>query len=265
MKVIGCQIDSVWENKEASHHKVRTLLNQNAPPKGALVVLPEMFATGFSMNVAAITDSSSRVTQDFLARTANDYGVYLTGGIVTTDASGKGRNESVTYSPDGNEIARYCKIHPFTLGGELQHYVSGSHTLVFNCEGFNLAPFICYDLRFPEIFRVAACQGANLFTVIASWPAARIHHWVTLLRARAIENQAYVIGVNRCGDDPKNSHPGNSLIIDPRGHVLAEADSAECTISAELDLPSLLSYRKDFPFLNDIHADYVRGAGAQWP
>ncbi len=258
MKVICCQIDSVWENKKASHHTVRTLLDQHAPPKGSLVVLSEMFATGFSMNVATITDTPSRFTQEFLARTASEYGVYLTGGIVTTDASGKGRNESVTYTPDGNEIARYCKIHPFTLGGELQHYVSGNRTLVFTCQEFRIAPFICYDLRFPEIFRVATRQGANLFTVIASWPAARIHHWVALLKARAIENQAYVIGVNRCGDDPKNSHPGNSLIIDPRGHVLAEAGSAEGTISAELDLQLLLNYREDFPFLSDIHAAYVR-------
>ena len=258
MNIVCCQLDIVWENKPANHDKVKKLLDRAAPPQGSLVVLPEMFATGFSMNVKAISDSTSRETQDFLAKTANDYYVYILGGIVSTAADQRGRNECVIFSPGGVEVARYCKMHPFTLGGEAKHYASGPCTQIFKWYEFTLAPFICYDLRFPEVFRTATQRGANLFTVIASWPKPRHDHWITLLKARAIENQAYVVGVNRCGRDPHHLYLGNSMIIDPRGQILADAGTEEGTISAELDLPALINYRREFPFLKDIRVGYVK-------
>lgn len=257
MNVVCVQLDCVWENKQANHEKVNRLLDAAQPKKDSLVVLPEMFASGFSMNVPAITDSGTNESYNFLSQTAKTYGVYLMAGIVTTDRSGKGRNESVTFAPDGSEVARYCKLHPFTLGGELDNYVKGEKVVTFNLQEFVVAPFICYDLRFPEAFRVAALRGANLITVIASWPVVRHHHWVKLLHARAIENEAYVVGVNRCGWDPKLEHAGGSLIIDPQGNTLLEAGREEGAISAELNLADLLSYREKLPFLKDIRADFV--------
>src|SRR5262245_30964998 len=125
MNIICCQFDIVWENKSANHDKIRALLETAAPPRDSLVLLPEMFSTGFSMNVAAISDSATHQTQDFLARAAVDYGVYLLGGLVTTAPDGRGRNECAVFSPDGVEVARYCKLHPFSLGGETQHYAAG--------------------------------------------------------------------------------------------------------------------------------------------
>jgi len=255
MHIICCQLDIMWENKPANHDKVRALLDQAAPPRGSLVLLPEMFATGFSMNVAAISDSASRHTQDFLARAAVDYGVYLLGGLVTTAPDGRGRNECVIFSPDGEEVARYCKLHPFSMGGEAARFASGDGLCLFAWQGFTVAPFICYDLRFPEIFRAAVRRGANLFPVIASWPVTREQHWLTLLKARAIENQAYVAGVNRCGADPHLQYSGRSIILDPRGEVLAETGSEERTISAHLDLTALLNYRREFPALQDMRAE----------
>lgn len=255
MNIVCCQLDIVWENKPANHDKVRALLEKAAPPRGSLVLLPEMFATGFSMNVAAISDGATRDTQDFLARAAADYGVYLLGGLVTTAPDGRGRNECAVFSPDGVEVARYSKLHPFSVGGETQHYAAGESITLFNWQGFTVAPFICYDLRFPEIFRAAVRRGANLFTVIASWPATRESHWLTLLKARAIENQAYVAGVNRCGADPHLPYSGRSIILDPRGEVIAEAGSEERPISAHLDLPALLNYRREFPALDDMRAE----------
>jgi predicted amidohydrolase len=261
MNLVCCQLDIVWENKPANHAKVRALLDRAAPRRGSLVALPEMFATGFSMHSAAVSDSHSRQTQEFLARTAADYGVYLLGGVVTEAPDGRGRNECVVFSPEGMEIARYCKLHPFTLGGEAQHYLAGDGICVFACQGFTIAPFICYDLRFPEVFRAAVRRGADLLVVIANWPAPREEHWVTLLKARAIENQAYVAGVNRCGQDPQLPYSGRSLILDPRGHILAEAGGEEGTISAQLDLGALVSYRREFPALSDMRADYVKVGG----
>lgn len=258
MQIIGLQLDSVWENKAASHDKVLALLDKARPQAGALVVLPEMFATGFSMNVAAIHDQS-RQTQDFLSLTAAERGIYLMGGVVMKDEkTGRGRNDAVIYSPEGGEFARYSKLQPFTLGGESEHYVAGERTVLFECQEFMTAPFICYDLRFPELFRRAAARGANLIVVIASWPAMRDDHWVTLLKARAIENQAYVVGVNRCGQDPKHYHSGRSLVYDPHGRVMADAGSEEGWIEAQLELQPLLDWRRSFPALGDMRQDFNR-------
>ena len=255
MNVIAVQLDIVWEDKPANHAKVRALLERANPARDALVLLPEMFATGFSMNVAGITDSRSHETQQFLAETARHLGIYLMGGIVTDGRDGRGRNEAAVFAPDGNEITRYCKMQPFTLGGESDHYAPGSCVAQFRWKDLAVSPFICYDLRFPELFRSAARRGANLFAVIANWPAVRVEHWITLLRARAIENLAYVIGVNRCGADPKLTYPGRSMIIDPKGIILADAGDAERTITAHVDPEIVRDWRRDFPALTDMRDD----------
>lgn len=253
MNVLCCQLDIVWEDKSANHAKVRRLLERAAPGTNSLVVLPEMFATGFSMNVNAITDSETHQTQKFLASLASEYKVFVLGGVVTTGADGKGRNECVIYSPHGVEMGRYCKLHPFTPGGEAQHYTAGLGVQLIQVNEFLLAPFICYDLRFPECFRTATARGAMLFVVIASWPETRIEHWTALLKARSIENQAYVIGVNRCGQDPQFTYTGQSVIFNPHGQVLASAGTDEEIISANVDVYTLIDYRKNLPFLKDMN------------
>jgi len=257
MRVMGLQLDCVWENKAANHAKVLSLLERAKPEPETLVVLPEMFATGFSMNVKGIEDTESRETQDFLSRAAAEFKVYLAAGVVTTNAEGRGLNQCVVHAPDGNEMARYSKMQPFTLGGESDNYAAGAQPIIFNCLEFTVAPFICYDLRFPEIFRAAVARGANLFLVIASWPVMREDHWLTLLKARAIENQSYVVGVNRCGDDPKLHYSGRSIVFDPGGKCLADAGNEEGWMEAPLELQDLIEYRKQLPFLEDMRQGYV--------
>src|SRR5262249_60540837 len=147
MQVIGLQIDSVWENKAANHRKVLSLLDKAKPQAGAMVVLPEMFATGFSMNVAAIHDEA-RETQDFLSRTAAERKINLMGGVVMKDkATGRGRNEAVVYSPEGREVARYCNLQPFTLGGETELYVVGERILIIELQGCTPSLFISSGIR----------------------------------------------------------------------------------------------------------------------
>jgi len=124
--------------------------------------------------------------------------------------------------------------------------------VTFDWRGARVSPFICYDLRFPEVFRAATRRGAQVLVVIANWPATRVEHWVTLLRARAIENQAYVAGVNRCGNDPKLAYPGRSVIVGPWGEVMADAGDGEGVAWADLDFAALESYRREFPVLRDI-------------
>jgi len=256
MKIYCCQLDIRWEEKKANFAKVRSMLAAERLEKDALVLLPEMFATGFSMNVAAIAEKEQAVTENFLSETARQFGVFLMGGVVTEGKGGRGRNEAVLFSPEGKLAARYCKLQPFTPGGEAQNYMAGEEIVVVPWQGFSLAAFVCYDLRFPEVFRAAVRRGADLMTVIASWPMARIQHWVTLLQARAIENQAYVAGVNRCGKDPKLAYTGRSMIVNPRGEIIAQAADAECVISANVELEEVTSYRTELPFLKDMRGDY---------
>ena len=255
MKIIAVQLDIAWEDKPANHAKVRRLLDTQRPEAGSLVLLPEMFSTGFSMNVAGVHDTETNADRGFLRELARSLRCTVIGGLVTRDADGKGQNHALVVSPEGEERACYTKLHPFAPGKEAMHYVGGADVCTFEWAGFTVAPFVCYDLRFPEAFRRATRVGANLLTVIANWPAARIEHWITLARARAIENQAYVVAVNRCGNDPWLAYPGRSLIVDPKGNVLADAGDGERVIGADVDLAALQAYRKEMPFLADMRDD----------
>ncbi len=261
MNIYCCQLDIVWEDKEANYRKVEALLVAARPHRDSLVLLPEMFATGFSMNVAGIAeDSADGPTVQFLSRQAAELGVYLVGGFATRGGDGMGRNVLAVFGPDGRRAADYTKIHPFSIGEESRHYAGGDRVRTFAWATATVAPFICYDLRFPEVFRHATRAGAEVIVAIANWPAARAEHWVTLLRARAIENQAYVAGVNRCGNDPKLAYTGRSSIVDPHGNTLADAGAEERVIGAEIDLPALREYRQRFPVLRDMRPTFLGGA-----
>jgi predicted amidohydrolase len=247
-------LDIFWENKPANFARVRTLVESAQPEAGDLLVLPEMFSTGFTMNVAAASEAENPGAEEFVRSLARERGIFVIAGVVTAAAEpGKGLNQAIAVNPDGAVAARYSKIHPFSLGGETKHYAHGTEIRLFDWNGLKVAPFVCYDLRFPEIFRAAVRQGAEMFAVIANWPARRAQHWVTLLQARAIENLAYVAGVNRAGNDPKLSYPGRSLIVDPHGKVVADAGEAERVVSAEVDRRVMEDWRRDFPALRDMH------------
>jgi predicted amidohydrolase len=259
MQVLACQFDIAWEDEAANYARVRALVDAADPQPGSLLVLPEMFATGFSMHVDSIAETVDGPTQAFLSALAAEHRCYVVAGVVTRHPDGRGRNEAVVIDPTGREIARYCKLHPFTLGGESLAFVAGNEIVVLPIGPLLVAPTICYDLRFPETYRRIAQRGAQLVLVIASWPIARVSHWRALLVARAIENQAYVVGVNRIGRDPHLAYNGQSLIVDPGGRILADAEDGERVISAELELEPLLAYRRDLPFLADIRAEDVTG------
>jgi predicted amidohydrolase len=248
-----CQIDIAWEDPSANYKKVRGLLERERIERGGLVVLAEMFSTGFSMNVARVKEGAPSKTEEFLRGVAEDFGVFVVGGLVDTGSDGKPRNQAAVFSPEGRQLARYSKIHPFTLGGEAACYTAGTEIVTFEWQGCTVAPFICYDLRFPEVFRSAVQRGAQMFVVIANWPIKRDMHWVTLLQARAIENQTYVVGVNRSGTDPKYTYSGRSMIVDPHGTILTQIGNEEGVISAPVDVAALEAWRKEFPALRDIH------------
>jgi predicted amidohydrolase len=253
MRVIGLQFDLAWENKPANFATVERMLATAPPPARSLVVLPEMFATGFSMNAGVIAEAVGGETDTFLAGLARRFGVFLVAGVARLESEGRASNQALAFSPAGDLVAEYAKRRLFAPGGEDRHYLPGRHSIAFETAGCRVAPFVCYDLRFPELFReIAAAQRPELFVVIANFPARRTSHWLKLLPARAIENQAYVIGVNRIGRDPLNDYEGRSLIVDPHGEILADAGTAETVIAADMDLAGLRKYREALPFLKDL-------------
>jgi omega-amidase len=262
MIVYGCQLNIVWEDKAANFASVQSLLGKRKLARGSLIILPEMFATGFTMNVKEIAEPMNGHTMAFLRQQAVDSGSYVLGGIARR-AGQKVFNEAVCVAPAGECVARYAKLHPFGPGGESDHYSAGSGLSVFQCGGLKVALFICYDLRFPEAFRASVAQGAEAMIVIANWPSRRHMHWTALLKARAIENQAYVIGINRCGHDPKLDYAGGSVVFDPCGKIVSSAGSKESILSARLD-PALPSRcRADFPVLKDIRSDFLKIANGR--
>lgn len=252
MEVVGIQLDIAWEDPRSNRERVDRLVEEADVEPGSLIVLPEMFATGFSMDVSAVAQPRAGETEMFLSSVARKCGVRVLGGVVTPGTGGKGRNEAVAFDEGGEETARYCKRHPFSFAGETDYYEPGDDIVTFGCSGFTVSPFICYDLRFPECFRMSVGRGTDVFVVIANWPAAREAHWQALLRARAIENQAYVIGVNRCGNDPNHSYSGRSLVVDPVGEVIADAGEKEGIVRAGLDGEFLAKCRREFPALADM-------------
>jgi len=253
VNVAVVQFDIAWENKPENFARVTGMLGKQPPPKDSLVVLPEMFATGFSMNTGAIAEAYGGETEQFLGNTAKQFGIFLLAGAAIRSRDGRVRNKALVFSPSGELIGFYAKMRPFTLGGEAQHFAAGEHPMTFKWDECAVSPFICYDLRFPELFRdVAAKHKPEIFAVIANFPDKRIGHWVTLLQARAIENQAYVVGSNRVGTDPYYNYGGRSMIITPMGEIIADAGTSQGMIQASLDLGTLRKYREGLPFLADM-------------
>ena len=256
MNVTAVQLDIAWEDKPATFARARRLLEKQPPEPDSLLILPEMFSTGFSMNVAGVNEGADRPAEAFLKSLAREFNVCALGGVVNVGPDGRGLNQALAFAPDGKELVRYDKIHPFTLGEEGKHYTAGQAVRLFDWQNMSVAPFVCYDLRFPELFRAAARRKAQLMVVIANWPLPRESHWVTLLQARAIENQAYFVGANRCGKDPKHTYFGRSLIVDPHGNIVTDAGSAQGLITANVDPQVVDSWRRDFPALQDMKPRY---------
>jgi len=258
MKIALIQHDIVWEDAAATRTRVRPLLERAADAGAALAVLPEMFAVGFSMDAARIAEPEEGPTAAWLGDRAAALGLALVAGVPVATGD-RFENHALVFDARGRRVARYAKIHPFTFAGEHEHYAAGSEPVVCSIAGFVVGLGICYDLRFPELYRRLAGSGAELLITIANWPRARAHHWSRLLRARAIENVALVVGVNRTGSGGGLDYPGASAVVDPTGRTLVEGDDREAVLLAEIEARRVHRARLEFPFLNDVRKDLFPG------
>lgn len=256
MKVAALQLDPVWEDAAASHDRAGELLARAAAEGADLAVLPEMFATGFTMR-ADIALAAGPASEAFLSDAARQFGLWICAGLVLP-GDRRPRNSAIVLDPDGRRRLRYDKLQPFGLAGETSHYEAGDALAVLDIHRLRCCPLICYDLRFPELFRLWAAQ-TDLFLLLASWPAARAAHWRSLLQARAIENQAYVLGVNRRGEGGGLIYGGGSCLIDPDGAFRFEADAAAGVYLAEVEESVVAAQRARLPFLPDQRALSVGG------
>ena len=258
MHVVLVQLDIVWEDKPANQTVIESMLDAADVPAGALVVLPELGDTGFSFDLDRIVDDRTVTWGREMARRR---GVWLQIGYAVHGDDGKGRNCATLVRPDGGLVGTYQKVHPFTFGRESEHYGGGDTLLVRRCADAIVCPMICYDLRFPELWiRNGATDGGRcVCTFVANWPDAKrqANTGALWLIARAIENQAYVAAVNRCGRDPYLGYAGGSIVVSPAGEVLAEAGTEPAVLRAELDLPALRAWRAEFPALRDIRPELL--------
>ncbi|MCY0993762.1 MULTISPECIES: carbon-nitrogen family hydrolase [unclassified Nannocystis] len=250
MKIAAIQSDIAWEDPEANFTRLRPWVAAAAAAGAKLVVLPEMFACGFSMTTAKIAEPPGGPSTRFLEHQARQHDLWICGSVPEVPlGEAKPYNTLVLASPHG-QVVRYRKIHPFSFAKEHEHYGAGSDHITVDVEGLRCTLFVCYDLRFADEFWGRAEQ-TDAYVVVANWPERRRHHWTTLLQARAIENQAYVVGVNRVGHGNGLDYSGDSRIVDPWGEVLAAAAGGETMVLADVRPEVVRDARERFPVLKD--------------
>jgi predicted amidohydrolase len=246
LRVTLVQQPLVWGDPVANRERLAAVL---APLAGStdLVVLPETFTTGFSMEVERLGERAGGPTGVWLADLAQELDAAITGSVITADG-GRYYNRLLWAEPGGAPLKHYDKRHLFRMGQEHRHFTPGGSPWTVTWRGFSICPLVCYDLRFPVFSRRRPGLDYELLVYVANWPAPRSLAWRTLLKARAIENQACVVGVNRVGPDGHGiAHAGDSAALDHLGSPLAELGAEPALVTVELDAARLAAFREKFP------------------
>ncbi|MFN3256559.1 MAG: nitrilase-related carbon-nitrogen hydrolase [Ilumatobacter sp.] len=254
LRVAAIQHDIVWHDRAANFERLAPKIAAAAAGGARLVLLTETFSTGFSFDTPGIGEPEGGPSSQFLVEQARRHGVWVGGSCPEIAAAASAddprpSNSFVLAAPDGS-TSRYRKIHPFSHAEEEKYVRAGDEFVTVDVEGVRVSLFVCYDLRFADEFWALA-HDTDLYVVVANWPAKRRLHWSTLLRARAIENQAYVVGVNRVGTGGSLDYAGDSAIIDPLGEILATGAGVETTLVADVEPAHVSSTRSHFRFLQD--------------
>lgn len=254
MRLAAVQHDIVWSDREANFARLAPMIAAAAAGGARLVLLTETFSTGFAVDDPNLGEPEGGASAQFLMAQAARHGVWVAGSCpeIPADSDPADRrpaNSFVLAGPDGT-VHRYHKIHPFTFGGEDKHFRPGGPFVQVEVEGVRIALFVCYDLRFADEFWGLA-PTTDLYLVPANWPETRRSHWMALLQARAIENQAYVVGCNRVGEGGGLRYSGDSRIVDPLGELLATGSQGETILFADIEPTTVASVRDRFRFLPD--------------
>lgn len=250
MRVAAVQHDIAWEDPKANFAALAPRIAGAAAAGARLIVLTEMYATGFSMRTDVTAEPEGGPATAFLVEQALHHDAWVAGSVAErVEPGARPYNTLVLAAPSG-DVHRYRKIHPFTHSGEHEHFRAGDRHVTVDVDGLRTTLFVCYDLRFADEFWATAL-ATDVYVVPANWPDTRRQHWRTLLRARAIENQAYVIGVNRVGTGGKLTYVGDSMVVDPMGEILASAAGGPATLVCDVDARTVSETRDRFRFLQD--------------
>ncbi len=254
LSITTIQTNLIWEEPATNLRLLEEKIQSIESPT-EIVVLPEMFSTGFSMKPELFAETMEGESVAWMKRVSRENGIILTGSLIIEE-EGKYFNRLIWMLPNG-QMGHYDKRHRFAYAGEDQHYTAGDKRLIASVKGWKINLQVCYDLRFPVWARNRVSKDVSnpeydVLIYVANWPERRSHAWKTLLCARAIENQSYVVGVNRVGSDGNNIyHSGNSLVINPLGEVLYHKSDEEDIATIVLEKDKLEDTRARFPFLND--------------
>lgn len=236
--------------------RARSMIAEAAQRGSDLVVLPELWSTGYDLeNAAAHATASDAGIFAETAALAAEYQLYIAGSCLSILTPGNYGNTLVCFGPNGNRLGEYSKVHLYRLMDEDRFLTAGDRVTVIDLPWGTAGLAICYDLRFPELFRRLALEGATMVILPAEWPRPRLAHWRTLLRARAIENQMFVVACNRVGQTPTDDFPGHSAIVDPWGKALIEGGEEEDLLTAEIDLEEVRKFREKIPIFEDRRPD----------
>ncbi|AMJ42113.1 nitrilase-related carbon-nitrogen hydrolase [Anaerotignum propionicum] len=250
MRIGLAQIDMGFEHKQYARTLCQEMILTGAKENVDFMVFPEMTLTGFTVNIKELGEAfETSETIQFFKQQAILHHMAICFGLPIVDSQ-KAENQCVILSATGELLANYAKIHPFSFGTEKEFYIGGTTLAFCQIKDFTLSPFICYDLRFPEIFQIASKQS-TLLVVIANWPVSRKEDWSILLKARAIENQAFVVGVNRAGTGGGLAYFGDSMVISPRGKILAQAKDGTNLTTFDISCEEALQCRNKFPLKSD--------------
>ncbi|OEH91758.1 carbon-nitrogen family hydrolase [Bacillus solimangrovi] len=250
-KITCIQMDIQFGQPDLNFEHAKSLLHKYATDSDVLV-LPELWTTGYDLTrLDEIGDHEAQRFQSEMSETVAALQTHLVAGSTAAIRKNGITNSLYVYNKTGSKQLSYSKAHLFQLMNEHHYLISGEQDGLFMLDGTTCAGMICYDIRFPEWIRLHAVNGAKVIFVVAQWPLARVDHWRSLLIARAIENQCFVVACNRIGSDPDNTFAGHSMVINPWGDIIAEVDETSEALTAEIDLTEINNVRKTIPIFED--------------
>lgn len=259
MKIACVQMNIAFGEPEANYTAIEKYVKEAAEAKTDIIVFPEMWNTGYALDrLENLADRNGEKTKQLLIHLATKYKIHIVGGSVATKKEDVFFNTMYVVDRNGKIVGEYDKAHLFKLMDEHLYMKAGERANVFNLDDVTCGGIICYDLRFPEWIRTHTLGGAKIMFIPAQWPKGRIDHWQLLLQARAIENQCYVVAVNRVGHDPNNEFNGHSMVIAPWGEILLNNEESEGIFYAEIDLQEVERVRKTIPVFQDRRPELYR-------